>query len=218
MLPPNPAAGATRHSLIHRAPNPAAGATRHSLIHRACNLRDESAWLEFDRIYRRFILFVLGSIGIERDDLEDLTQQVMLALTRDLPGYNREKAKFRTWLSAVIRHAAGAHLRRKRTDPASSGTPAPEPLLAAWQEDASDLDQRIEAEWSTYVSNLAMDRVRGHFLGKAIEVFELGLDGVPQEEICRRTGLTPSSAYTLRKRVKKRLILEIRSLVNELEA
>lgn len=190
--------------------------TRHTLIRRACDTGDQAAWAEFDRIYRRFITFVLGQIGIGRDDIDDVTQQILVTLTRDLPGYDRGKGRFRAWLSAVIRHAALAHLRRQRSDQARLGVVGVD-LSIESQSHESDLDQRIEAEWTTYVANLAMERVRGQFQGRAIKVFELGLDGIPLEEICARTGLTTASAYTLRKRVKKRLYLEIRALIKDLE-
>jgi len=191
-------------------------ATRHTLIRRACDTGDQAAWVEFDRIYRRFITFVLRQIGVEKDDIDDVTQQILFTLTRDLPGYDREKGRFRAWLSAVIRHAALAHLRRRRGDQARLGAVVAD-LSAESSDRESDLDQRIESEWATYVANLAMERIRGQFQGRAIEVFELGLDGVSHEEICARTGLTTASAYTLRKRVKKRLYQEIRALISDLE-
>jgi len=191
-------------------------ATRHTLIRRACDTGDQAAWVEFDRIYRRFITFVLRQIGVEKDDIDDVTQQILFTLTRDLPGYDSEKGRFRAWLSAVIRHAALVHLRRRRADQARLGAVVAD-LSAESSDRESDLDQRIESEWATYVANLAMERIRGQFQGRAIEVFELGLDGVSHEEICARTGLTTASAYTLRKRVKKRLYQEIRALISDLE-
>lgn len=198
------------------APVSTTRSTRHTLISRACNTGDEAAWVEFDRIYRRFITYVLGQIGVARDDCDDLTQQILLTLTRDLPGYDRDKGRFRSWLSAVIRHAALAHLRRSRSEQARLSMVETD-LSNESRDRASDLDERIETEWATYVASLAMERVRSQFQGKAIEVFELGLDGVALEEICARTGLTAASAYTLRKRVKKRLYLEIRELIRNLE-
>ena len=197
-------------------PVPTTRATRHTLIRRACDAGDQAAWVEFDRIYRRFISFVLGQIGVGRDDVDDVTQQILFTLTRDLPGYDPGKGRFRAWLSAVIRHAALAHLRRQRSEQARLGVVGAD-LATDSLDRESDLDQRIEAEWTTYVANLAMERIRVQFQGRAIEVFELGLDGVPLEEICARTGLTTASAYTLRKRVKKRLYQEIRALINDLE-
>lgn len=191
--------------------------TRQTLIRRACDPGDEAAWVEFDRVYRGFIAFVLGQLEVERSEIDDLTQQILTTLLRDMPGYDRSKASFRTWLSAVVRHAAFAHLRQRRTE---------EQTLARFRKEVDHRDPlaneaevaaRIEAEWASHVANLAMDRVRTQFQGKAIEVFELGLDGVPTEQVAALTGFSVASVYTLRKRVKKRLYLEIRNLIAELE-
>lgn len=80
-----------------------------------------------------------------------------------------------------------------------------------------EIDSLIENEWETYITNLAMDRVKKSFQGKAIEAFELGLSGSNAAEIASTTGLSVASVYTLRKRVKRSLLLEVRSLVKELE-
>lgn len=48
-------------------------------------------------------------------------------------------------------------------------------------------------------------------------VFELSLDGHSAATIAEQTGLSVASVYTLRKRVKKRLYLEIRAVAAELE-
>ena len=191
--------------------------TRHTLLERACDPANHRAWEELVFLYRRFIFYILGEVGVPQRDLEDVTQQILLTLTRDLPKYDPSKAKFRTWFGTIIRHAAFAHHRKQRRNAVqieklgqvysmeeASGTP-------------SDLDQFIEDEWATYVSNLAMDRVRSVFRGQAIRVFELTLDGLSAAEIAQETGLSVSSVYTLSKRVKKRLYLEIRAITSELE-
>ena len=82
---------------------------------------------------------------------------------------------------------------------------------------APDIDGIIEKEWAAYVGSLAMERVRDSFEGQAIEVFELGLDGLSAAQIAEQTKLTVATVYTLKKRVKKRLYLEIRNLTSELE-
>lgn len=191
-------------------------ATRHTLIRRACNTGDHAAWQEFDRIYRRFIVFILGQLGVEREDIDDVTQQILVTLTRDLSGYDRERAGFRTWLSAVIRHAALAHLQRQRKSRQRVTLAGANPEDVAWSS-APEIDQRIESEWATYLATLAMERVREKFQGSAMEVFERSLDGASVESIAAETGLSVASVYTLRKRVKKRLYLEIRGLIGELE-
>ncbi|MGC6567169.1 MAG: RNA polymerase sigma factor [Akkermansiaceae bacterium] len=187
--------------------------TRQTLIQRACDPGNERAWAEFDQTYRRFIAFVLGRLGVSQDDVDDLTQKIFTTLTQSLSSYDRNKATFRTWLSTVIRNTAFAHFKKQKREQKQLARIESESDLS--QKDANDVDALIKAEWGVYIANLAMQRVRDQFQGKAIEVFELGLDGVPVEDIARRTELSTASVYTLRKRVKKRLYLEIRSLIQE---
>ena len=189
--------------------------TRQTLIQRACDPGNELAWAEFDKTYRRFIAFVLGRLGVNRDDIDDLTQKIFSTLMQSLSSYDRDKATFRTWLSAVIRNTAFAHFKKQKREQKQMARIESESALQL--KDANDVDALIKAEWGVYVANLAMQRVRSQFQGKAIDVFELGLDGVPVEEIAKQTNLSTASVYTLRKRVKKRLYLEIRSLIQELE-
>jgi len=189
--------------------------TRHTLLRRACDPCDEEAWGEFVERYRHFIFHVLKEIGVDYDDVEDLCQQILLTLTRDLPGYDRSKAKFRAWLGSVIRHAALAHIRKQRRNHRQLA----EYLRETGHGPAAsvpELEALIEQEWVTYIATMALDRVRKVFCGRAVDVFELGLQGLPAAEISERTGLAVSSVYTLRKRVKKRLYLEVRAITSEL--
>jgi RNA polymerase sigma-70 factor (ECF subfamily) len=66
--------------------------TRYTLLQRACDLHDEVAWEEFVDHYRRFIFYILHKLGVDAGDVEDLTQQVLFSLTKDLPNYDRARA------------------------------------------------------------------------------------------------------------------------------
>ncbi|MGJ8725771.1 MAG: RNA polymerase sigma factor [Roseibacillus sp.] len=191
--------------------------THHSLLKRATDLDDGKAWEQFVQQYRRFILCVLNQLGVPRDDLEDLSQQILIALTRDLPRYDRDRARFRTWLSTIVRNKANSYFRKRYSlkrclDRVSNEQGEQDELKAP------DIDKVIEREWAAYVGSLAMERVRASFEGQAIAVFELGLDGHSAAQIAEKTKLTVATVYTLKKRVKKRLYLEIRNLTSELES
>ena len=82
--------------------------THHSLLQRAVDLDDGKAWDQFVGQYRRFILCVLNQLGVPHNDLEDLSQQILIALTRDLSRYDRDRARFRTWLSTIVRNKANS--------------------------------------------------------------------------------------------------------------
>jgi len=190
--------------------------TRHSLLQRATDLDDEKAWVEFVQQYRHFIICVLNQLGVSRSDLEDLTQQVLISLTRDLPRYDRSRAKFRSWLSTIIRNKTNSYFRKLYST---------KRCLDRVQNERADQDEFempqiesiVEKEWAAYIASKAMTLVRESFQGQAIKVFELSLDGHSASEIAEQTQLTIATVYTLKKRVKKRLYLEIRKLAAELE-
>ncbi len=193
-------------------------ATMHTLIRRACDPRDEAAWRDFVEKYHRFISYILLEMNVHADEVEDLSQQILFTLTRDLQGYDPGKGRFRSWLSAVIRNAARAHLSKQRYRTRRMRDYV-EDREASWfnRMNSSEIDRMIEDEWAGYVGQLAMERVREAFRGNAVEAYELFLDGHSAAEIADRTKLTVSSVYTLRKRVKRRLYLEIRAITAELE-
>jgi RNA polymerase sigma-70 factor (ECF subfamily) len=190
--------------------------TRYTLLQRACDLADEDAWEELCAHYRRFIYYILHQMGVVDYEVEDVAQQVLVLLTKNIARYDSSRARFRTWLSTVIRNAAIVHLRKQKSDQAHVNVFGQEYGLYC-ETLSNEIDRRIEAEWEEYVVELAMERVNDVFKGQAMTVFELGLEGVSAAEVAGQTGVTVASVYTLRKRVKKRLYLEIRALVAELE-
>lgn len=177
---------------------------------------DDAAWTELVEHYKRFIYHVLHRLKVSPDDIDDISQQVLIGLTRDLPKYNRDKARFRNWLSTVIRNAAFSHFRQQKSQHRRI-----EGLKSSLQDEdqhaAAEIDQLIDEEWAIYISSQAMDRVRAVFKGQAIHIFELSLQGLSAAEIAHQTNVTVATVYTLRKRVKKRLYFETLQLTQDLE-
>ncbi len=59
----------------------------------------------------------VASIVGNRDDADDVTQDVFLKLTRSLRNYRRRETPFAGWLTRVARNAAIDHLRGRRQIP-----------------------------------------------------------------------------------------------------
>lgn len=190
--------------------------TRYTLLNRALDTGDEDAWEQLVEHYRRFIYYILNQLQVNPSDIDDICQQVLVSLTKDLNKFDPEKGKFRSWLSTVIRNTAISHFRKQsRHNHKLEGLR--HETLDENLKHSSAIDELIEREWTTYIATQAMERVKDGFEGKAIEVFELSLDGMSAAEIAEKTDLTISSVYTLKKRVKKRLCMEILDLTSELE-
>lgn len=185
--------------------------TRYSLILRLKDRYDESSWSDFVEIYQRYIYIIVRRMNVPIDEANDLTQNILIKLWKNLPNfdYNPKIARFRTWLSRVVYNSVLTHLRSLKN----------KTVVVELDENLSVdpvINQMMEEEWENYISNIAYTNIKEIFSGKAIEVFELSLEGNSIEEIALKLGLKPNSVYRLRGRVKDRLKKEIDILDNDL--
>ena len=81
---------------------------------------DEAKWQEFDRLYRPVIRFFIRQKFFSLvNDYDDISQDVMMRLVRELRAkrYDPARARFRTYLYAIVYNIAVDYLReRSRAD------------------------------------------------------------------------------------------------------
>jgi len=188
--------------------------TRQTLIGRARDPNDSQAWDEFTDYYASFIRMVLMQLHAPLDDLEDLSQIVLVKLWQNLSTVQlgRDHARFRTWLGTVIRntfytHCSQAVSRKRRETNTAAVANAAQP----------DIEDIIENEWRKHIIALVIERLNASFSGKAMEVFTMTLDGKSVEDIAAALELTKDSVYVLRNRVQSRFRKEARQLRSYLE-
>lgn len=190
--------------------------TRQSLLVRAKNPGDEEAWSVFVKYYERFIYYLLNRMKISTNDCDDLFQVVLVKLWKSMESYDRTKSQFRTWLAHVVRNAVYDYFKAEgRRSKVIGNESLLEDILES--ETESELEKTIEKEWKLYMTNFAMERLRGIFTETALGVFELSLEGVPVPEIARRLGIGVDTVYTLKNRVKARFIKEVHAVMQEVE-
>src|SRR5262245_57032246 len=82
--------------------------------------RPEEAWAEFHAQYSDVIHGWCRGRGLRPDVAEDLTQEVLLKLLRELPRYtyNSSRGRFRCWLKTVVSRALIDFHRRQKNHPA----------------------------------------------------------------------------------------------------
>jgi len=190
--------------------------TSYTLLSRAIDLNDQTAWNELHNRYEKFIYYILREINVPDNDLGDLCQQVMVNLMKSLKSYDRSKAKFRTWMKRIIKNIAYMHYRKVYAHNNKIDA------LTAEQENnqhiiESEFEKLIDEEWENYITTLAMDKIQSTYKGKGIEVFQRTLAGESASKISEDLNIAETTVYTLRQRVKKSLLQEIRHLIQELE-
>jgi RNA polymerase sigma factor (sigma-70 family) len=196
--------------------------TRQTLLERACNRDDEAAWTEFVGYYRNFIYMVVRKMGIRYPDDDDMVQAVTLKIWKSLDRFkvDDERAKFRTWLSTVIRNTAINHInQRKRQFDGQQTMEDNRNVMPHFLETISqpEVNRLIFSEWEAYVTNLAMENIKPLFSDRAIEIFSQMLDGAEPRVLAEQFGIKENSVHKLKNRVKSRLVEEIRRIRGDLE-
>ncbi len=193
--------------------------TRITLIQRVKNQHDEGSWEDFVRIYRGYIYSIVRRMNISDHDAEDLVQQLMFHMWNKLPNTDVEQIRrFRSWLSTITKNFVTDFIR-KRVREAKRLEKAEQDATLSYLKAIRlpEIDRIAEKEWKLHITNLALDNIESLFSGQAIQVFRLSLQGLEVKAIADQLDLQENSVYRLRNRVKKRLVLEIEQLREELE-
>ena len=188
--------------------------TRHTLLLRAADPNDEQAWEDFVTYYDSFIQMVLNRLLFDLRESDDLRQDIIIKLWKNLQTYDLKKAKFRTWLSTIIRNTVINHSERKGRKKLLL---APEGSLLLAADSQNELELHIQAEWETYASSLALEKVKPLFSDNAFKVFSMSLENMSVDVISEKLEISTDSVYKMKTRFIKRLHEEINFIRNQTE-
>ena len=191
--------------------------TRITLLQRAKDPDDHEAWDEFVMYYRDFIKVVLLQMNLNLNDHDDLTQEILLRIWKVLPNYNSEKAKFRTWMSHIIRNKVIDHYRKLKRLSEKHDMIIEESGKQRQLVSEPEIEKIVNEEWQVYIVKMALERVSRHFTDRALVAFKLSMDNVSTSDIAEKLGIKQNSVNKLKNRVKQRLIKEIDVIKLELE-
>lgn len=156
---------------------------------------------------------VFAKLGVSESQSGDLLQDLLLKLWKDIGKFDsdRKNSNFRGWLSVVIRHEVYRFFKKnKKEHEARESMP-----LNSRSE--SEVDKLIEDEWKAYVTSLALEKMKAHFDGNAMQIFQMTMAGKSGAEIASKLSMAENSVYVVRSRVKTRFQSEVRQLRSYLE-
>ena len=166
---------------------------------------DQASWDEFVERYGRHIYRWCRQWKLQDADAEDLTQDVLVKLTRAMQAFRYDPARsFRGWLKTVAHHA-WQDLARRRRPLAAGGDPAEDdPLQSLAARD--DLAAGVEAAYEQELLERALDQVRRRVQPQTWDAFRLTtFDGLPGAEVAARLGMAVTSVYKAKSNVQKLL-------------
>lgn len=191
--------------------------TRMTLIVRLRNKHDAKAWEDFVYYYQRYIDAVVYRLGVNKDDVQDLSQKVLLALWEKLPSFDYQpgKCKFRSWMSAIIRNHV-SHYFGKQQRYVRDRNRAEQMQLNESSHEEPEIYAIAEHEWKMHITKLAWENVKMGFSAKTLRCFELFSRGEDAAVIAEKLDLKMNSVFVYRQRVREKFHQEIRRLDGEL--
>jgi RNA polymerase sigma-70 factor (ECF subfamily) len=186
--------------------------TRYSLIQRLQDTGDDAAWEEFASIYRPIIVRIALRRQLQFDDAEDLAQQVLLLVLKNISNWKTDpaRARFRTWLQTVVRNAMMNALTRRPKEQASGGTT----LLQQLNQCPDKADSLwFDLEWQRETLRWVAQQVRGEFESTTWTAFwDTAIEQLSAQEVAERTGRSVGAVYIARSRVMQRIKQRIAEL------
>lgn len=179
--------------------------TRLTLL-RSAGAGGREAWVELDRFYRPFIHSWFCGRKVSPEDVDDLTQEVLATLFRELPDFEHSgrTGAFRCWLRSTCLNRLLDHRRKLATRDCLSTNElnfetelasVDDPNVIAW-------DREHDQAMLRYLFSL----IAKSFESETIAVFRrLVLDDCPAAEVAVEFGMSVGAVYVARSRVLRRL-------------
>ena len=184
-----------------------------SLLERLRLRPDPASWRRLHDLYAPLVRGWLGRHGLQPTDVDDLSQEVLATLVRELPEFRHDlrRGAFRRWLRTI----AVNRLRNFWRARGRTAGPDPEPALAQLEDPSGDLSRRWDAEHDRHVARRLLELIEPEFEPATWEAFRLlVLEGLPTKEVAGRLGVTPNAVRIAKSRVLSRFRQEADGLID----
>jgi RNA polymerase sigma-70 factor (ECF subfamily) len=178
-----------------------------SLLERLTNRPDEEAWRRFIDLYTPYILGWLRRDPSLHNDADDLVQEVLAVVHRELPRFQRLRSgSFRAWLRIITANRLHAFWKSRRAGPAAVDGLAGHELLSQLADHGSELSQRWDREHDLYIVRRLVEQVAADFEPATLQAFRLvTLEGRKAIEAAAELKMSRNAVLLAKSRVLQRL-------------
>lgn len=190
--------------------------TRHSLLQRV-QTGETDAWKDLVDLYRPLILAWLNRQGVPAGDLEDLSQEVLLSVVKQLPSFQHSghRGAFRSWLRTIVCRRTADYWRALDSDTRARGGSGATAALQQIADPDSELNRQWDEEHDRYVFRCLLKLVEEEFEPLTLQAFRrLALDGISGAEAAQELGLSVAAVYVAKSRVLARIRQEAEGLID----
>jgi RNA polymerase sigma-70 factor (ECF subfamily) len=188
-----------------------------SLLDRLKGSRPGSAdWRRLQDIYLPLIRSWLSRVAGLGDEADDLSQEILVVLFRELPAFERRRdGAFRAWLRQITVNRVRAFRRSRQKRPLAGLGPEAEHLLNQLADPTSELARQWDQDHDKHVFHQLLAIVQADFEPGTWQAFtRFALDGSPAAQVAGELGTTESAVVKAKSRILKRLREEAGGLLD----
>ena len=172
---------------------------------RLVNLEDRQRWQEFFESYWKLIYGVARRSGLNDAEAQDVVQETVITVAKNISKYERAAGSFRNWLLHItrwriadqFRKRAPANTPRRARDESHRETATIERVP-----DGFDIRAAWDEEWQGRLLESALARVKRRVDARHYQIFDCAvLKEWPAARVARELGVNIAQVYLIKHRV-----------------
>jgi RNA polymerase sigma-70 factor, ECF subfamily len=188
-----------------------------SLLERLRSGPDPASWERLIAVYTPWITNWLGRQGLSGADAEDVVQEVMAVLVRELPAFIHDgrTGAFRRWLKNVTLNRLRVFWRSRPKHVTNLGTDSLECVIQQLEDPHSEVSLSWEREHNQCVLDRLRQLLAGEFEPRTWQAFHMvAIEGQPTAAAAVALGMTQVAVRIAKSRVMSRIRQEIAGLID----
>ena len=194
--------------------------TRASLIGKLADLGNSSEWREFFDTYWGLIYGVARKAGLSDADAQDVVQDTMSSVARQMPTFRYDPAKgsFKAWLLTLTRWRILDRLRKRRPqhEPPPDSSTGTDPIAQIPDPASLVPDAVWEKQWESNLVQAALANLRRKVDPQKFQIFDFYANKEwPAEKVAERFQVPIEQVYLAKHRITEMLKAEVQRLERE---
>ena len=187
-----------------------------SLLARLRHSPESENWNRLVDLYAPLIRIWLRKYDVQESDADDLVQEVLLAVSKDLGKFEHggQPGSFRGWIKAILVNRLRKFWRSRDRRPQGRGDSDIDSRLAQLDDPASEMSQIWNREHDRYVLRQLLALAEPHFAQTTWTAFcRVALDGAKPDDVAEEMGVSRNAVIIAKCRVLNRLRQESDGLI-----
>lgn len=187
-----------------------------SLLQRLRDSPENEGWNRLAELYTPLIRTWLRRYDVQDSDANDLVQEVLLAVSKDLGSFEHrgQPGAFRGWLKAILINRLRRFWRARDRGPQARGDSAIDARLAQLDDPNSELSQIWNREHDQYLLRQLLCLTEPHFEPNTwLSFCRVVLEGAKADIVAQELGISKNAVIVAKCRVLNRLRQEAKGLI-----